>query len=136
MAHKLSGKVLAFVRVQRVARVATVSSDGSPHNVPVCTVAANGRIYFASEKNSRKVRHLRTNPRVALAFDHYTENWKRLAGTMIVGTSVIIDQGAAFRRARQALYHKYKRYQRVAPINEGESVIVCVTPTRSFSWGL
>lgn len=127
---------MAFVRAQRVARVATVSGDGSPHNVPVCTVAANGRIYFASEKNSRKVRHLRTNPRVALAFDHYTENWKRLAGTMIVGTSVIIDQGAAFRRARQALYHKYKRYQRVAPINEGESVIVCVTPTRSFSWGL
>jgi len=136
MAHRLSGKVLAFVRAQRVARVATVSGDGIPHNVAVCTVAASGRIYFASEKDSRKVRNLRRNPRVALAFDQYTENWKRLAGTMIVGTSVIIDQGAAFRRARQALYRKYKLYQRVAPINEGASVIVCVTPTSSFSWGL
>ena len=136
MAYKLSGKVLAFVRAQRVARVATVSGNGIPHNVPVCTVAANGRIYFATEKDSRKARNLRTNPRVAMAFDEYAENWKRLAGAMIVGTCVIIDQGAAFRRARQALYRKYKLYPRVSPIKDGESVIVCVTPTGSFSWGL
>lgn len=136
MAHRLSGKVLAFIRSQRVARVATVGRDGTPHNVPVCTVAANGRIYFASEGNARKVRNLRRNPRVALVFDQYSENWKRLAGAMIVGTSTIVDQGAPFRRARQALYRKYRSYPQVSPINEGETVIVCVTPTGSFSWGL
>ena len=136
MAHRLSGKVLAFVRSQRVARVATVGRDGSPHNVPVCPVAANGRIYFASDKNARKVRNLRDNPCVALVFDRYSENWKQLAGVMVVGSSTIIDQGAAFRRARQALYRKYKPYSRVAAIEEGESVILCVTPTESFSWGL
>ncbi len=136
MAHRLSGKVLAFIRSQRVARVATVGRDGTPHNVPVCTVAASGRIYFATEKDARKVRDLRTNPHVALVFDHYSENWQRLAGAMIVGTAAIMDQGAAFRRARQALYRKFKSYARVAPIEEGESVIVCVTPTGSFSWGL
>ena len=136
MAHRLSGKVLAFIRTQRVARVATIGDDGTPHNVPVCTVAASGRIYFATEKDARKVRNLRRNPRVALAFDHYSENWKQLAGAMIVGTATIVDQGAPFQRARQALYRKYKSYARVAPINEGEAVIVCVTPTGSFSWGL
>ena len=136
MAHRLSGKVLAFIRSQRVARVATVGRDGTPHNVAVCTVAANGRIYFASEKDARKVRNIRRNPRVAMAFDHYSENWKRLAGATVVGTSSIIDQGAAFHRARQALYRKYRAYARFAPIEEGESVIVCVTPTHSFSWGL
>lgn len=136
MAHQLSGKVLAFVRSQRVARVATVGGDGLPHNVPICPVAASGRIYFASEAKARKVRNLRQNFRIALAFDHYTENWKQLAGVMIVGTASIIDQGAAFRRARQTLYRKYRSYARIAPIEEGESVIVCVTPTASFSWGL
>ncbi len=136
MAHRLSGKILAFVRSQRVARVATVGRDGTPHNVPVCTVAASGRIYFATEKDARKVRNLQTNRRVALVFDHYSENWQRLAGAMIVGTAVLIDQGVVFRRARQTLYRKYKSYARVAPIEEGGSVIVCVTPTHSFSWGL
>ena len=136
MAHRLSGKVLAFVRSQRVARVATVGRAGRPHNVPVCVVATGGRLYFASDKSARKVRNLRENPRVALAFDVYTEHWKRLAGAMVVGTCSIIDQGAAFHRARQALYRKYKSYARVAPIAPEDSVIVCVTPTGSFSWGL
>lgn len=136
MAHRLSGKVLAFIRSQRVARVATTARDGTPHNVPICPVAASGRLYFASEKKARKVRNIRENPRVALAFDHYSDDWNQLVGAMIVGKASIIDQGVAFQRARRALYRKFKSYARVAPIEPGESVIVCVTPTASFSWGL
>jgi PPOX class probable F420-dependent enzyme len=136
MPHRLSGKVLAFIRSQRVARVATVGRHGSPQNVPVCIVAASGRIYFASGKDARKVRNLRRNPRAALVFDRYSENWKHLAGVMVVGTCSIIDQGAAFRRVRQALYRKYKPYPRMSPIEDDDSVIVCLTPTASSSWGL
>jgi len=136
MAHRLSGKVLAFIRSQRVARLATVDGQGVPHNVPVCPVASGGRIYFASDSKARKVRNLRRNPQLALTFDHYSENWKQLAGVMIIGTAILHDQGAGFRRARQALYRKYKSYARVAPIGEGDSVIVCVTPSTSYSWGL
>ncbi len=136
MAHRLSGKVLAFVRSERVARAATVSRGGTPHNVAICHVAIGGRIYFASEKDARKVRNIRNHPRVALEFDRYSENWKRLAGAMIVGNATVLEAGAEFRRVRQALYRKYKSYARVAAIDEGDSVIICVTPTDSFSWGL
>jgi nitroimidazol reductase NimA-like FMN-containing flavoprotein (pyridoxamine 5'-phosphate oxidase superfamily) len=136
MAHRLRGKILAFIRSQRVAHLATVDADGTPHNVPVCPVVLSGKIYFASGGDARKVRNIQRNPRVALAFDHYTESWTRLAGAMIVGTSVTSARGATFRRARQALYRKYRQYVRIAPIREGDSVIVCVTPTASYSWGL
>jgi PPOX class probable F420-dependent enzyme len=136
MAHRLSGKVLAFVRSQRVARLATVGPGGTPHNVAVCPVALSGRIYIASEKDARKVRNIRRNPQVALAYDHYTENWSRLCGVMIVGTALVLDEGVGFQRARNALYRKYKQYRRVSPISEGESVILCVAPKASYSWGL
>ena len=136
MAHRLRGKILAFIRSQRVARLASVSPNGIPHNVPICPVVVSSKIYFASAADARKVRNIQRNPRVAVAFDHYSENWKQLAGAMIIGTGVVSTQGAAFRRARQALYRKYRQYARVAPIAEGESIIVCVTPTASFSWGL
>jgi len=136
MAHRLSGKVLAFIRSQRVARVATVSRNGMPHNVPVCPVALSGRIYFASNAAAHKVRNLRANPRAALAFDHYTEEWKHLAGALVVGTCTIIEHGATFRKVRGALYRKYKQYGRIAPIESGESVIIALTPTSSDSWGL
>jgi nitroimidazol reductase NimA-like FMN-containing flavoprotein (pyridoxamine 5'-phosphate oxidase superfamily) len=136
MIHRLSGKVLAFIRSQRVARVATVGRDGTPHNVPVCVVFVSGRLYFASEKQARKVRNIRAHRTVALSFDEYSENWKGLAGVMVVGKATVVDHGAAFRRVRQALYRKYKQYARMAPIEEGEAVIVGVTPTATFSWGL
>ena len=136
MAHRLNGKILAFIRSERVARVATVDDHGTPHNVAICHVASGGRIYFASGKDARKVRNIRNNPRVALEFDRYSENWKRLAGVMIAGICTILERGAEFRRARQALYRKYKPYARLAAIDEGDSVIICVTPTASFSWGL
>jgi PPOX class probable F420-dependent enzyme len=136
MTVRLSGKILAFIRSQRVARVATVGPDGTPHNVPVCVVFASGRLYFASDKKARKVRNLRARPTVALAFDEYGENWKNLRGVMVVGRAAVVDHGAVFQRVRRALYRKYKQYARMAPLEEGQSVIVGVTPTETFSWGL
>jgi nitroimidazol reductase NimA-like FMN-containing flavoprotein (pyridoxamine 5'-phosphate oxidase superfamily) len=136
MAFRLSGKVLAFVRTQRVARLATVGADRVPHNVPVCTVNISGHIYFASAANARKIRNVRRNPNVALVFDHYTERWPQLAGVTINGTATVIERGAAFTRARLSLYRKYRQYARLAPVEERESVIVRVTPTACQSWGL
>ena len=136
MAHRLSGKVLAFIRSQRVGRVATVGRGGQPGNVPVCLVFVSGRLYFASAKDARKARNIRAHPQVALSFDEYSENWKRLAGVLVIGKATVVERGPTFRRVRQALYRKYKQYGRSAPIEEGKSVIVGVTPSETFSWGL
>ena len=136
MSYRLSGKVLAFVRTQRVARLATVGPGRSLHNVPVCTVNVSGYIYFASEANARKVRNLRRHSQVTLVFDRYSEQWPQLGGAMVTGSATVIERGAVFTRARLSLYRKYRQYRRIAPIAEGESVIVRVTPTGCFSWGL
>jgi PPOX class probable F420-dependent enzyme len=136
MTVRLSGKILAFIRSQRVARVATVGPHGRPHNVPVCVVFVSGRLYFASDKKARKVRNIRARPTVTLTFDEYSENWGHLGGVMVVGRAVVVDHGAVFQRVRQALYRKYRQYARMAPLEEGQSVIVGVTPTETFSWGL
>ncbi|MCX8072286.1 MAG: pyridoxamine 5'-phosphate oxidase family protein [Candidatus Binatia bacterium] len=136
MAYSLRGKELAFIRAQRVARVATVGEGGEPHNVPVCTAAIGGKLYFASEASARKVRNIRRNPRVALVFDEYDEDWTKLRGLMLVGKATVIEKGATFHRARLALYRKYRQYRKMEPIEEGESVIIAVTPEKSFAWGL
>ncbi|GIW44295.1 MAG: hypothetical protein KatS3mg077_1577 [Candidatus Binatia bacterium] len=136
MAYQLRGKELAFVRAQRVARLATVGPDAEPHNVPVCTVAIGGKIYFASDANARKVRNIRTNPRVALVFDEYSEDWTQLRGLMVVGKATVIEKGVSFHRARLALYRKYRQYKKFEPIEEGESVLIAVSPEKTFAWGL
>jgi nitroimidazol reductase NimA-like FMN-containing flavoprotein (pyridoxamine 5'-phosphate oxidase superfamily) len=125
-----------FVAYQRVCRVATVSGNGQPHNVPVCPILDGDHIYFGSAADGLKVRNVRATGRVALAYDEYTEAWAGLRGILIWGTARVIEAGTAFRRIRKLLYRRYPQYEKEAPLEERASVIVEVTPTRTFSWGL
>jgi PPOX class probable F420-dependent enzyme len=133
---RLTRKVSKLLAGERVCRVATARRGGWPHLVPVCHVVAGGKIYFGSGRDGRKVANLRDNPRVALTVDLYSDDWSHLKGVMIQGTAELIAGGAAFKRARARLYEKYPQYQKEAALATSDSVIVEVTPTRVFSWGL
>jgi nitroimidazol reductase NimA-like FMN-containing flavoprotein (pyridoxamine 5'-phosphate oxidase superfamily) len=125
-----------LVGLERVCHVATVSARRIPHMVPVCHVLVNGKLYFASEKDARKVRNLRTTPSIAVTVDLYSDDWAQLKGVMIQGTVKLIDKGPRFRGIRKRLYAKYPQYPQQAALAESDSVIVEVTPANVFSWGL
>jgi nitroimidazol reductase NimA-like FMN-containing flavoprotein (pyridoxamine 5'-phosphate oxidase superfamily) len=125
-----------LIAFQRVCRVATVSRKGTPHNVPVCPILDGDRMYFASAADGVKVRNIQATGKVALAFDEYTEAWSGLKGVLVWGKARIIEAGPAFRRIRKLLYQRYPQYEGYAALAERESVIVEVTPTRTFHWGL
>jgi len=124
-----------FIQWERLCRVATVGETGVPHVVPVCHVLVDGRIYFASGNDARKVINLRANPRVTLAVDLYSDDWSTLRGVMVQGEARMIEKGPRFRRIRALLYRKYPQYPDEAALEEGDSVIVEVEPLRVFSWG-
>ena len=125
-----------FIAFQRVCRVATVSRKGTPHNVPVCPILDGDRMNLASAADGVKVRNIQATGKVALAFDEYTEAWSGLKGVLVWGKARIIEAGPAFRRIRKLLYQRYPQYEGYAALAERESVIVEVTPTRTFHWGL
>jgi len=125
-----------LIEWERVCRVATVSPRRVPHMVPVCHVVVNGKLYFASEKDARKVRNLRATPSIAVTVDLYSDDWAQLKGVMIQGTAKLIEKGPRFRGIRKRLYAKYPQYPQQAALAQSESVIVEVTPTNVFSWGL
>ncbi len=125
-----------FVAYQRVCRVATVGKDGVPHNVPVCPILVEDRVYFASEATATKIRNVRTTGHVAVTFDEYSEAWAGLKGVLLRGSGKLIDRGPAFRRIRKLLYQRYPQYEAYAALEEKDAAIVEVTPTRKFSWGL
>src|SRR5213075_585161 len=87
---KLTTKEKDFVQCLRVARVATVGSDGVPHNVPVCPLFENNKIYFATERRARKVRNIEANPNVTIVFDDYSEAWDYLRGVMFQGKARMV----------------------------------------------
>ena len=125
-----------FLMFQRVCRVATVGRNGRPHNVPVCPILDRDRIYFGSAADAVKVKNIRGNPHVALVYDEYTEAWAGLKGILVWGTARVVDAGPAFRRIQRLLYQRYPQYEGYAAIEEKDSAVVEVIPTRTFSWGL
>ena len=133
---RLTKRVESLLRWERVCRVATAGPGGMPHVVPVCHVVTDGKIYFASGRDGRKVLNLRANARIALTVDLYTEQWSGLKGVMVQGKPRLIERGPAFRRIRRLLYAKYPQYPDEAALEESDSVVVEVTPARVFTWGL
>jgi len=129
----LTRKEAAFLQRERVVRVATAGPDG-PHVVPVCHVVHQGVIYFGSDRNGLKVRHIARTRRAALVADRYSENWGRLRGVSVRGRADILRAGPAFTRARALLYRKYPQYERQAALEPEESVIVRVRPTHVLAW--
>lgn len=124
-----------FVESARVARLATTDAKSITHNVPICPLLDNGKLYFGTEAGAKKVRNITANANVALTFDDYTEAWERLAGIMIQGQASIVN-ARKFREIRRKIYTKYPQYQSAAPLTDGESAIIEIIPHEKFSWGL
>lgn len=68
----------------RVARLATVSGDGSPHVVPIVFALDADRLISAVDDKPKATTELRrldniaVNPFVSVLVDHYEEDWTRL----------------------------------------------------------
>jgi PPOX class probable F420-dependent enzyme len=125
----------SFVRWARVARFATVAPDGSPHVVPVCPVLDGDRLLIASDDNA-KVRNIRLNPRVAIVFDEYVEDWDRNMQVALWGTARLIEGGREWERGKELLDEKFRQYEPLYPIKPGGSLIVEVRIERVASEGL
>ena len=94
---RLPRKLANLVAWERVSRVATAGAGGMPHVVPVCHVLANGKLYFGSGNDARKVLNLRENPRVAVTVDLYSDHWPALRGVLLQGTAALIERGDVLR---------------------------------------
>ena len=133
---RLNKKLAKLIAQERVCRVATAGADGQTHLVPVVHVLAGDKIYFGSGDDGRKVKNLRENPRIAVTIDLYSDDWAQIRGVMVQGTAKLIERGPRFKQARDRLYQKYPQYRNEAAIAPSDSVIVEVTPTHVFTWGL
>ena len=133
---RLTKKVAKLIAQERVCRVATVGAEGRPHLVPVVHVLSGDKLYFGSGDDGRKVKNLRDNAQIAITIDLYSDDWSHLRGVMVQGTARLIERGPRFKQARARLYEKYPQYAKEAAISPSDSVVVEVTPTHVFTWGL
>lgn len=111
----------ARVRAARVARLATLDSEGQPHLVPICFVLDGENVYSAVDekpkrsKRLKRLENIRAHPRVAMLVDHYEEDWSQLWWVRLDGKARILESGPEYDRALVMLLEKYEQYRAEPP---------------------
>jgi PPOX class probable F420-dependent enzyme len=120
----------------RVARLATVGPDGSPHVVPICFALDGDTLYTAVDAKTKSTRRLRrlanieANPAVEVVIDHWDEDWSRLWWVRLRGRARVVDGDD---RALALLVAKYRQYRAAPP--EGPFVVVEIESRSSWRAG-
>jgi PPOX class probable F420-dependent enzyme len=124
------------VETARVARLATLTSDGTPHLVPFCFVLAGDVLYSAVDRKKKRTPRLRRlanvarDPRVTVLVDHYEEDWARLWWVSLTGRARELDPGSEAEQALRLLTQKYQQYLEQPP----EGPVLRIEVNRWSGW--
>jgi coenzyme F420-0:L-glutamate ligase / coenzyme F420-1:gamma-L-glutamate ligase len=137
---RLSPSVLRFIRVARVAHLATAAVNTQPHVIPICFVFDGKHFYSPIDEKPKRtppaklkrVRNLQENAQTALVIDRYSEEWKNLAYLLIHAKAKILYRGAAHAEAVRRLRRKYPQYRQMAI---HARPMIQIRPVRWVFWG-
>jgi PPOX class probable F420-dependent enzyme len=114
----------------RIARLATITPDGSPHIVPITFAADSERIYTMVDhkpKSStllKRLANIAANPRVSLLADHYEDDWRALWWVRIDGAASVTTSGESYKTAQRLLTSRYPQY--VDQVPSGPAIVVSI----------
>ena len=112
-----AGEARTGLTEARVARLATVRPDGSPHLVPIVFVREDDRLFTAVDDKPKRTTDLQRlanvafEPRVSVLVDGYDEDWSRLWWVRVDGLARVADDGPDRDRALALLAAKYAVYR-------------------------
>jgi PPOX class probable F420-dependent enzyme len=140
-ALRISTAIRAKLKAARVARMATLNTEHTPHLVPVCFAYDGTVFYSAIDRKPKRVapnrlarlKNIKKTPKVALLIDHYDENWSRLWYVLVRGEAKLVSKPAERKRALQLLRAKYPQYG--PDILPGDAPVLRIIPQRITAWG-
>ena len=144
-----SSEQMSFLRRTYIARVATSSSKCVPHATPVYFANDSTSIFFATERSTRKLKDVLTNPVASAVVDEFKADWVNDAessglvwkteerAVVINGRALVHSDGETptYGAMYDALFEKYPDY-RAQGWKKGESPIIQVMAERIHSWGI
>ena len=136
----LSARERHFVETQRVGRLATADSSAAPHVVPVCFGLLDDALYITIDRKPKRdgrrplkrLANIAENPQVAIVFDRYDEDWRRLGWVMLRGRAEILTDGGEHDRAQSLLR---SRYRQLEAMQIAELPVIAIRLQRVTSWG-
>ncbi len=105
--------------------------------VPVCFAYVGGKFYIPVDlkpkkgKGLKRLRNIASNPKVALLFHVYEEDWTRLRWIMVQGLAEMVGEGADYFQALEALTRRYPQYRGLPLVGRP---LICISPQRVLEW--
>lgn len=133
--ERLDPELRLRVTAARVARLATVRPDATPHVVPITFALAGQSIVTAIDHKPKRtvalqrLRNIEAHPAVSVLVDHYDEDWTRLWWARADGTARIAA-AADVDEAVELLVDKYAPYRQRRP----DGPVIVVTVERWTAW--
>ena len=136
----ISPRERGFLETRRIGHLATADRSAVPHVVPVCFGLIEDRVYITIDQKPKqdrgrplkRLRNIADNPQVAIVFDHYDEDWRRLAWVMLHGRAEILATGIEHDRAQSLLR---SRYRQLDAMQIGRLPVIAIHIERVASWG-
>ena len=122
----------------RVARLASVRPDGSPHLVPIVFALDGSTVVFAVDDKPKATRELqrlaniRADPRVSVLVDHYDDDGTAVWWVRADGRARVVDAAPALDQVVALLAEKYPQYAASPP--PGPAVLIDVEAWRWWSF--
>lgn len=119
-----------------VARLATITPDGSPHVVPVTFAVHGNMIYTAvdakpkSTRLLRRLENIRLSPGAAVLADRYDDDWAALWWVRADGRARVIDDPGQMAMPVQLLALRYWQYRDQPPAGP----VIAISVGRWTGW--
>ena len=124
----------AFLREPRIADLATIRPDGSPHVAPVWYHYDGEKVMVVASRTAVKTRNIRNDPRVALSIATEAAPYEYV---LVTGTASVSDDAAPDLLRAMAVHYKGvaegRRYADEV-LRDAEFINITVTPSRISGW--
>lgn len=136
-------RVRDFLKLARLAHLATADAQGAPHNIPLCFwYDGDTRFYFVVDEKPKRatgtaikrMRNIAENSRVALVVNEYGEDWSSLAYVLVHGAAAVVEDPDEYLLALRNLRDKYPQYRTMA-LSPDRNPIVRIETRRVHVWG-
>lgn len=122
-------ETIKYMQTHKFLNLATVNGKCEPHACTLGFASNDAVVYFATDKNTTKIKNITENPKVAYTIDeNELKNWTEIQGIQMRGVATVITDAAEAEKAMQLLLEKFPEFADMPP--DPEMVMVKIEPTR------
>lgn len=111
-----------YLETHNLLSFATADENGNPFVRSVEYVNKGPDIFFLTDKNSTKIKHIKNNPNVAFTVDEDLDDWSKIQGIQMRGEAYVVEQEDEKEQAFNMLMAKFPQFAEM----EAEGIEICI----------